>query len=460
MKNLLKLSFLLILCLALAVPGFANYSNDSEQIFTDVGTDHYAFEAISTMKELGIINGYPDGSFKPQEIVTRVEFATMMVKTLNLYVFDGAKSSFSDMGSHAWAVPYVEAAKPYLTGYKTSSGINFKPDSPSVREDMAVALVKALEKEATNQVDLTDYADKDQVSSNLRNYVSAAINKKIMVGEEANGKKYFYPQRSLTRAEAAQLLMNVINEEKISFDDDGEKIVINDTSKDTTNESTGIYKVSNIGIKNNGNGKITLTWDKNDDTRLLGYKVVASKSNQNPMYPNDGYYKYITDRSQNYVTITVGDGYNNGDIGKFEAGVPYYFSITTLYKDKTVPGSTTNATFSKLDSSNTSTNENLTLKTQKTEDGLLLTWTKSTNTGFTGYKVVASKKDSTPVYPDNGYFVYITSKDQTSILIKNRDTYKNGDFDFFDDDEDYYFSITYLNKDGNKSTNTIKTSIK
>lgn len=449
-----------MICLSLAVPVFANYSNDGEQIFTDVGTDHYAYEAVKTMKELGIINGYPDGSFKPQETVSRVEFATMMVKTLNLYVYDKAQSSFNDMGSNAWAIPYVEAAKPYLTGYKTSTGISFKPDAPSVREDMAVALVKALKKEADNQVDLASYADKDQVSSNLRDYVSAAINKNIMVGEVVEGKKYFYPQRSLTRAEAAQLLMNVINEEKITFDDKAEKVVIGDSNTGTKEESTGIYKVSNIAVKNNGNGKITLTWDKNDDTRLLGYKVVASKSNQNPMYPNDGYYKYITDRSQNYVTITVGDSYNNGDIGKFESGVPYYFSITTLYKDKTVPGSTTNVTFSPLSDTSGTDAENMVLKAEKTDDGLLLTWTKSTNSGFTGYKVVASKKDSTPKYPDNGYFAYITSKDQNSILIKSRDTYKSGDFDFFEEDEDYYFSITYLNKNGNISSNTVKTEIK
>lgn len=449
-----------MICLSLAVPVFANYSNDGEQIFTDVGTDHYAYEAVKTMKELGIINGYPDGSFKPQETVSRVEFATMMVKTLNLYVYDKAQSSFNDMGSNAWAIPYVEAAKPYLTGYKTSTGISFKPDAPSVREDMAVALVKALKKEADNQVDLASYADKDQVSSNLRDYVSAAINKNIMVGEVVEGKKYFYPQRSLTRAEAAQLLMNVINEEKITFDDKAEKVVIGDSNTGTKEESTGIYKVSNIAVKNNGNGKITLTWDKNDDTRLLGYKVVASKSNQNPMYPNDGYYKYITDRSQNYVTITVGDSYNNGDIGKFESGVPYYFSITTLYKDKTVPGSTTNVTFSPLSDTSGTDAENMVLKAEKTNDGLLLTWTKSTNSGFTGYKVVASKKDSTPKYPDNGYFAYITSKDQNSILIKSRDTYKSGDFDFFEEDEDYYFSITYLNKNGNISSNTVKTEIK
>lgn len=449
-----------MICLSLAVPVFANYSNDGEQIFTDVGTDHYAYEAVKTMKELGIINGYPDGSFKPQETVSRVEFATMMVKTLNLYVYDKAQSSFNDMGSSAWAIPYVEAAKPYLTGYKTSTGISFKPDAPSVREDMAVALVKALKKEADNQVDLASYADKDQVSSNLRDYVSAAINKNIMVGEVVEGKKYFYPQRSLTRAEAAQLLMNVINEEKITFDDKAEKVVIGDSNTGTKEESTGIYKVSNIAVKNNGNGKITLTWDKNDDTRLLGYKVVASKSNQNPMYPNDGYYKYITDRSQNYVTITVGDSYNNGDIGKFESGVPYYFSITTLYKDKTVPGSTTNVTFSPLSDTSGTDAENMVLKAEKTNDGLLLTWTKSTNSGFTGYKVVASKKDSTPKYPDNGYFAYITSKDQNSILIKSRDTYKSGDFDFFEEDEDYYFSITYLNKNGNISSNTVKTEIK
>ena len=111
--------------------------------FDDVDTDSWYYEGVMTMSEYGVITGYPNGKFLPMNEVSREEFAVMMVRALKLGK-SGSDSSFEDVEDDYWAVPYIESAKEYLTGYKTSSGISFKPKYDAVREDMAVSLVKAL----------------------------------------------------------------------------------------------------------------------------------------------------------------------------------------------------------------------------------------------------------------------------------------------------------------------------
>ena len=308
--------------------------------FKDVPATHYAAEAIKTMSSLGIITGYPDGTFKPEAEVRRVEFATMMVKALRLEVNKTNKTAFVDMGREAWAIPYVEAAKPYLTGYKSSAGLTFKPMEASVREDMAVALVKALKYSVTSGQSLSVYADADQISTDLKPYVSAAIDKKLMIGSSVEGKMYFSPQKTLTRAEAAQLLMNVIKEEKITFDDDvktEEKIVLDenkpaepsdDDEKDkAATEKSLFVKATRVG------SSIKLEWTEAVRSGFQGYKVVASLEDSSPKYPDNGYAYYITDIDDNEAYLRSGNGYNGGDFEVFKTGKTYYVSITYLYEN-------------------------------------------------------------------------------------------------------------------------------
>ena len=85
---------------------------------------------------------------------------------------------------------------------------------------------------------------------------------------------------------------------------------------------------------------ILLNWNVINDTDLSGYKVVISKNNSHPKYPDDGYMFWITDRNHNYATIDNVTHYNGGDIGGYlQSGQKYYFSITALYSDNAkVPG--------------------------------------------------------------------------------------------------------------------------
>lgn len=359
MKRGLTLFLVVLLIMAMSLPAFAdnnksnNGNNDNNGNFSDVNEKHYAYQAIMTMKARGIISGYGDNTFRPNNIVTRVEFAAMMVQALDLDVDKTVKSSFIDMKGEGWAIPYVEAAKYYMTGYKTDEGYEFRPRQAAVREDMAVALVKALELKLKNDDILDDYEDEGLISENLREYVATAIENKLMVGTEEDGDKYFNPQAYLTRAEAAALLMNVIEEvEKVTFDEeennDGDKVIIGDEEEAYAVPEVTVKYVDLDADEDDPEDEddaeeqedpediydaIKISWDKISDSRFVGYKIVASESDSTPSYPSDGYFTFITNENRTSIELEAGDDYIGGDFDEFESGETYYFTVTAVYDD-------------------------------------------------------------------------------------------------------------------------------
>lgn len=81
-------------------------------------------------------------------------------------------------------------------------------------------------------------------------------------------------------------------------------------------------------------GSIQLTWTPGECENFVYYKVVVSKSNPKPVYPNDGYLWFTTNPQETAYTVYEDCCYNGGDIdGKLVSGEKYYFSITYVYED-------------------------------------------------------------------------------------------------------------------------------
>lgn len=74
--------------------------------FPDVSQDHYAFGYIKGMAELDVITGFPDGTFRPDDPVTRGQMAKMLADTLNLE--ETSTITFSDVPSDHWTYEYVQ----------------------------------------------------------------------------------------------------------------------------------------------------------------------------------------------------------------------------------------------------------------------------------------------------------------------------------------------------------------
>jgi hypothetical protein len=310
----------------------------SEGKFKDVSTDHWAYQEINQMAERGIVSGYPDQTFRPEEIVSRAEFAKMMVLSLNLPTLK-RESSFQDISDQNWASPFIEAARPYLTGFRSAKGDYFKPADPAVREDMAVALVKALGLDNQNpKSDSLPFDDSESISPQLRKYVAIAYQNKLMEGDLAGGRRRFRPQDSLNRAEAAVLLVKINS-------GGWEKVTYDQSQTTPTPENQSDYIAPQVTGEASGD-KILLHWTMIDQQEFQGYKVVISRNNPSPRYPDDGYLYYITDKNHNYAVVDNSSAYNSGDFGGYlTPGGSYYFSITALYSDRKIPGNVISMTY-------------------------------------------------------------------------------------------------------------------
>lgn len=108
------------------------YSND----FTDIGGAQHQRE-ITTLAVYDLVSGYGDGTFRPDNTVTRAEFAAMLAAALNLS--GGGTSAFTDVSAGAWYAGSVSAmaAKGFLAGYEDGT---FRPDNTITYQEMVTVL--------------------------------------------------------------------------------------------------------------------------------------------------------------------------------------------------------------------------------------------------------------------------------------------------------------------------------
>ncbi|MGB9553894.1 MAG: S-layer homology domain-containing protein, partial [bacterium] len=127
------------------------------QSFPDIA-QHWASSQISLFLEKGWVNGYPDGTFKPDAHITRAEFVAVFLRSQGLAPLENVSSHFSDAQEH-WASSYIETAyeKGILTGYPDGT---FKPDQRITRAEIAAIVYRYLklsppEQTNVNFLDLT-----------------------------------------------------------------------------------------------------------------------------------------------------------------------------------------------------------------------------------------------------------------------------------------------------------------
>lgn len=116
------------------------YSNT----FSDVAKSHWAANYIGYMQQFGIITGYADGSFRPDASVTRAEFAAIASRFEKLT--EGTKS-FSDVPSSHWAAKYINfaATRGWVNGYADGT---FQPNNSITRAEVAAVTCRLLERNA------------------------------------------------------------------------------------------------------------------------------------------------------------------------------------------------------------------------------------------------------------------------------------------------------------------------
>ncbi|MDQ6423142.1 5'-nucleotidase C-terminal domain-containing protein [Paenibacillus sp. LHD-117] len=166
---------------------------------------HWAHEAIDKATELGIAQGYGDGTFRPDDHATRAEFAAMLGRALGL---DGEASGmdFADASDiPAWARAFVAqlAEDGVIGGYEDGT---FRPHGELDRTEMTVMLVRALGLK-TDAADTTPFADDGAIPAWAKPYIAAAREAGLIQG---TGGHNFAPDKRATRAEIVTLLLRAL----------------------------------------------------------------------------------------------------------------------------------------------------------------------------------------------------------------------------------------------------------
>jgi len=118
-------------------------SNSTTQIFSDVSTTNRNNVAIDYLANNKIISGYPDGTFQPDKPVSRVEFLKLALLSSNIKLNVTTPTNFKDIDENAWYAPYVREAKQkgWVEGYPDGT---FKPEQ-SVNKVEGLKMIAAIQ---------------------------------------------------------------------------------------------------------------------------------------------------------------------------------------------------------------------------------------------------------------------------------------------------------------------------
>jgi CSLREA domain-containing protein/uncharacterized repeat protein (TIGR01451 family) len=182
-----------------------NVLYEPEPLFTDVA-GHWAAGNIARMVAAGVVKGYDDRTFRPENPVSRAEFAVMLVRLLKLAPVNGPLG-FTD-AVPAWAAPEVGAAvrAGLILGYPDGA---FRPDAQVTRAEAAVMLVRALKLQV---LDVTPgdarFADEAQIPDWAAASVRTGARYGLITGYEDSS---FRPENTATRAETVAMLSRLLN---------------------------------------------------------------------------------------------------------------------------------------------------------------------------------------------------------------------------------------------------------
>ncbi len=191
MKKRIAVLFLAALLLtssgttAMAAPG---------PLFRDLPEDHWSYQYVSELVEQGVVNGYPDGTFRPANPVTWGEAFKLILLATGVEVTETAKP-----GEH-WATPYVQPALDNRLLYAVNT--DYLDGRPT---RLAVARM------ACRALDLTDIAGESPYTDCDDGYVVELYEKGIMEGFlDEDGVRTFRPDQLVTREELSAVLWRMM----------------------------------------------------------------------------------------------------------------------------------------------------------------------------------------------------------------------------------------------------------
>ena len=286
MKKVLSivLSLVMVICM-MPVMAFADTSNAA---YPDIAGEPCE-GAVNVLSALGVIDGYEDGTYRPDETITRAELTKIVITALGVADYASATtSSYTDMANAQWAVPFVE----YATNLNLVNGYGdgrFGPSDPITYEQAATLIVRA--------VGYTD--DCNEMNGT---WPAIYVQKAMALGlfqNVTNGGA-----TGATRGDTAIMLYNALTVDQVYADNDGQTL----NKKGANGNNLTMMDTLNA----NGRSEYRIVSSSDAETAvnsIAGYIGAAAEV----IYNKDGDVIALSDIKTNFLT---GEYKSNG---KFEA---------------------------------------------------------------------------------------------------------------------------------------------
>jgi len=189
-KRLIAMVLGLLMVISVIAPAMA---------FSDTST-HWAAEDIDYMVSKGILNGYTDDTFRPENNITKAEFIKIVNRTFNFT----AKSNinYPDVATNAWYYEEIRIAD--ASGYMFTFSGKVRPDEYLSRQEAASMLGRVLGIQSSSSARFTDASS---ISAWALPYISAVVEEGIMSGYPDGS---FRPANNLKRSEVARMFNNLV----------------------------------------------------------------------------------------------------------------------------------------------------------------------------------------------------------------------------------------------------------
>lgn len=193
-----------ILCLILTIAMFQNSVLEINAVnFSDVTSSSWYYKDLELLTSKDIISGYPDGTFKPTDSVTREQYIKMVITTLSILPYEKDDSS--------WSMPYLKRASEYgLIPYDITDKDLLK--LPITREEVAYITYKALDEGFDNYESVKEkISDYNDINDAFSSSVLKIYSKGILAGYNDGT---FKPRNFITRAESVAVISRMIDRDK------------------------------------------------------------------------------------------------------------------------------------------------------------------------------------------------------------------------------------------------------
>ncbi len=184
----------------LSLPVTAQPATTQTVRFSDVPANYWAYDYIQKLANSQVISGFPDGKFRPEEPVTRAQFAAVLSQAF-LRANVASSVPFADVRPNYWAADAIGAARSsgYMAGYPDN---RFRPDAPIRRVDALLSLANGLNYADGPEKILKRYPDANEIPGYAYAAMRSLAQAEIIVPDSKDPTK-LSPLKSATRADIA-----------------------------------------------------------------------------------------------------------------------------------------------------------------------------------------------------------------------------------------------------------------